>query len=85
MSAYRQRWIEVLKEQQIAGWDIDIHGQAIVIKVPENEDQDAAMKQALETIDNLSSKIDVSKEWLKFIFYNAKMRFEQVLNPELRK
>ncbi|HCN83411.1 MAG TPA: hypothetical protein DIT07_07275 [Sphingobacteriaceae bacterium] len=85
MSSYRERWVEILKARQIADWDIDIHGQAIVIKVPENEDHDAVMKQALTTIETLSSEVQVPKEWIKFIFYNAKMRFEQVLNPELRK
>ena len=85
MSAYLNRWIEVLKARQIAGWDIDIHGQAIVIKVPESDDQDAVMKQALATIDTLSAEVEVPKAWLKLIFYNAKMRFEQILNPDLRK
>lgn len=85
MSAYLNRWIEVLKARQIAGWDIDIHGQAIVIKVPESEDQDAVMKQALATIDTLSAEVEEPRTWLKFIFYNAKMRFEQIINTDLRK
>jgi hypothetical protein len=84
MSAYRNKWIEVLKARKIADWDIDIHGQAIVVKVPEIEDQDVILKQAQDTISELSSEVNEPKEWIKFIFFNAKMRFEQVLNPELR-
>jgi len=81
MSTYRRRWIEVLKNGQIPDWNIDVHGQAIVIKVPVSEDLEASRKQALATIDSLSSEVQIPAEWLKFIFYNEKMRFELVLNP----
>lgn len=85
MSDYRNKWIEVLKARKIADWEIDIHGQAIVIKVPEVEDQDTILKQAQNIISELSAEVHEPKEWIKFIFFNAKMRFEQILNPELRK
>ena len=82
MSAYRKRWIEVLKDQHIPDWDINVHGQAIVIKLPVSEDLETIRNQALTTINELSSKIQMPEEWLKFIFYNEKIRFEYILNPE---
>jgi hypothetical protein len=85
MSDYRTKWIELLKARQISGWEIDIHGQAIVIKVPVTDDVESAKKETQEIINELSSQVDVPKTWLKFIFYNGKMRFEHILNPELRK
>jgi hypothetical protein len=84
MSAYRKRWIEVLKARQIPGWDINIHGQAIVIKVPVNEDLEAINKKAGATINALRPEVALPEEWLKFIFYNEKIRFEYILNPEPR-
>jgi len=84
MSAYRKRWIEVLKDRQIPDWDIDVHGQAIVIKVPVNEDLETISKKAVAAVDALSSEVQIPGEWLKFIFYNEKIRFEYILNPELR-
>ena len=82
MSAYRKRWIEVLKDRQVPDWDIDIHGQAIVIRLPVNEDVEAVKKQALTTIDQLTPEVQLPGEWLKFIFYNEKFRFEYIINAD---
>jgi hypothetical protein len=82
MSAYRKRWIEVLKEQGIAGWQIDEHGRAVVIKVPD-ENLEAAEKHMPTIIDRLIPSIGLPAEWIKFIFYNGKIRTQYILNPEL--
>jgi hypothetical protein len=81
MSAYRKKWIEALKDRQVEGWDIDIHGQAIVIKVAE-EDLDTVKKKALAIINELSPAIQMPAEWLKFIFYNDKLRFQHIINAD---
>jgi hypothetical protein len=56
-----------------------------VIRVPVTENVDAIKKQAQTTIDGLVSDVQIPAEWLKFIFYNEKIRFEHILNPELRR
>lgn len=85
MSAYRKRWIEVLENRQIPDWNIDVHGRAIVIKVPVNDDLETISKQALANINSLSSEVEIQAEWLKFIFYNEKIRFEYILNPDVKR
>ncbi len=84
MSTYRNHWVEALKNQQQTAWNIDIHGQAIVINVPLDEDFAKIKEDFSKKLENIKTEISLPEEWLKFIIYNQKGRFEYIINPELQ-
>lgn len=77
---YRSNWVQVLKNRQFPDWDIDVHGQAIVIKVSPEKDLKEIERQFPDTFSELSPEVKESKEWLKFIFYNGTNWFQYVVN-----
>ena len=77
---YRSSWVQVLKKQQFADWEIDVHGQAIVIKVSPEKDLKEIESQFAQTFSALSGEVKEQKEWLKFIFYNGTNWFQYVVN-----
>ena len=79
MSSYRKNWIQVLKDQNIPGWSIGEHGQAIVIKVDTNIDLEALKNEFPQKIDSLKEQVKEEKQWLKFILYNGENWFQYVI------
>jgi hypothetical protein len=80
MSSYRKSLIKVLKDQQIQGWEVGEHGQAIVIKIALDKDLEAIKNEFPETIEKLSEEVKEPKEWTKVILYNGKDWFQYVIN-----
>jgi hypothetical protein len=81
MSAYRQKWIEVLTNAYIPGWKIDEYQGDIFIEMPHILDLKLIRDNVPEAFAAMALDIDLPKERLKFIFHNGYENFEYVLNP----
>ena len=79
MSSYRKSWLKVLKDQNIPGWSIGEHGQAIVIKVDLSIDLEALKNEFPQKIENLKGQVSEETQWLKFILYNGQSWFQYVI------
>jgi len=81
MNAYQQKWIELLKEANLHGWEIEPVGNDISIKMPDVTDLKLVRDNLPEVLGSLSLDIDEPKERLQFIFKNGYEKFEYILNP----
>jgi hypothetical protein len=79
MGSYKNNWIQVLKSQQVAGWAIGEHGQAVIIKVGVDKDFEAEKAALLNLIEKLETEVQEPKEWLKFIIYNGKSWSQHII------
>jgi len=75
---YRSSWVQILKDKQFPGWEVGVHGQAIVVKIAPERDLKEIENQFPKTFSELSAEIKEPKEWLKFIFYNGTSRFQYI-------
>lgn len=81
MNAYQQKWIELLKNANLAGWKIEAPGEDIYIEMPQVTDLKVIRDNLPATLAAMALDIDVPKERLKFIFHNGHENFEYILNP----
>ena len=81
MNAYQQKWIDVLKSANIAGWKIEALQDDIYVEMPQVTDLKLIRDNLPATLGAMSLDIDVPKERLKFIFHNGYETFEYLLNP----
>jgi hypothetical protein len=81
MNAYQQKWIEVLKEAGLPGWEINANDDNIFVEMPRITDLKLIRDNLPETLGAISLDITVPKERLKFVFHNGYEKFEFILNP----
>jgi hypothetical protein len=81
MSAYQEKWIEMLTNAHIRGWKIEPHDKDIFIEMPHVTDIKLIRDNIPATLGAMSLDITEPKERLKFIFHNGFEQFEYLLNP----
>jgi hypothetical protein len=81
MNAYQEKWIEVLSNARIHGWNIKPLGDDIYVEMPNVTDLKLIRDNLPETLGLISLDIEIPKERLKFIFHNGHENFEYILNP----
>lgn len=81
MNAYQQKWLDVLHNANLKGWQIDALGEDIFIEMPHVTDLKLIRDNLPETLASMSLDIDVPKERLKFIIHNGYEQFDYLLNP----
>lgn len=81
MNAYQQKWLEVLKAANLAGWRIEAVDDDIFIEMPHVTDLKLIRDNLPSTIATMSLDIEEPKERVKFIFHNGYENFEYILNP----
>jgi len=81
MSAYQQKWLEILRGADLPGWDVKIVDGSIYVDMPHVTDLKLIRDILPETLAALSLDINVPKSRLKFHFHNGYEEFDYVLNP----
>jgi hypothetical protein len=81
MNVYQQKWIDVLNNAHLQGWEIEARGEDIFIDMPHVTDLKLIRDNLPQTLWLMSLDIDLPKERLNFIFHNGHEQFEYLLNP----
>lgn len=81
MSAYQQKWIDILQAANLKGWEIKAEGNEIHVEMPHVSDLKLIRDNLPATLAALALDINLPPERLKFIFHNGYENFEYVLNP----
>ena len=81
MNAYQQKWLNVLHNANLPGWEIEARGEDIFIEMPHITDLKVIRDNLPQTLGLMSLDIDVLKERLNFVFHNGHEQFEYLLNP----
>lgn len=81
MSAYQQKWLNILQNANLPGWDIKPTDDGIYVEMPHVTDLKLIRDILPETLAALSLDIDTPKSRLKFQFHNGYENFEYILNP----
>ncbi|MBC7398484.1 MAG: hypothetical protein H7289_00965 [Mucilaginibacter sp.] len=84
MSAYQQKWLYILQNANLPGWDIKPLDDGIYVEMPHVTDLKLIRDILPETLAALSLDIEVPKSRLKFHFHNGYEDFEYILNPNDR-
>jgi hypothetical protein len=82
MNNYQQKWIEVLRNAHITGWNIKPRNEDIYVEMPGVTDLKVIRDNLPETLGLISLDINEPKERLKFIFQNGHEQFEYIVNPD---
>ena len=82
MNPYQQKWIEVLKNAHIPGWEIKPSEEDIYVEMPNIADLKLIRDNLPQTPGLISLDIDQPKQRLKFLFHDGHEHFEYILNPE---
>ena len=81
MGAYQQKWLEILRNANLPGWDVKALDGGIYVEMPHVTDLILIRDILPETLAALSLDIDEPKSRLKFHFHNGFEKFDYVLNP----
>jgi len=81
MNAYQQKWVEILQNAGLPGWDVKAVSDGVYVEMPHVTDLKLIRDILPETLAALSLDIDVPKSRLKFHFHNGYEKFDYVLNP----
>jgi hypothetical protein len=81
MNLYQQKWLNILKNANLPGWDIKPLDDGIYVEMPHVTDLKLIRDILPETLAALSLDIEVPKTRLKFHFHNGYENFEYILNP----
>ena len=81
MNAYQQKWLNVLHNANLPGWEIEARGEDIFIEMPHITDLKVIRDKLPQTLGLMSLDIDVLKERHNFVFHNGHEQFEYLLNP----
>lgn len=84
MGAYQQKWVEILQNANLPGWDVKTVSDGIHVEMPAVTDLKLIRDILPETLAALSLDINVPKSRVKFHFHNGYENFEYVLNPHDR-
>jgi len=82
MSAYQDKWVEVLEAAGLEGWKIEaVDDYDILVEMPNVSDLKIVRDNVPQVIAAFSLDIDVPKDRLRFIFKNGNEVFDYILNP----
>ncbi|TSD63463.1 hypothetical protein FFF34_017890 [Inquilinus sp. KBS0705] len=81
MSAYQQKWLDVLQRAGLKEWKIEARGEDIAIDMPQVTDLKLIRDNLPQTLAAISLDIALPPERLKFNFHNGYENFEYILNP----
>lgn len=81
MSAYQQKWVQILQNANLPGWDIKGVTDGIYVEMPHVTDLKLIRDILPETLAALSLDIALPKARLKFHFHNGYENFDYILNP----
>ncbi|GAB3926262.1 hypothetical protein [Mucilaginibacter myungsuensis] len=79
MSAYQEKWIDLLSKANLKGWEIKPMGEDIHITMPHVTDLKLIRDNLPQIIGQLSLDIDIPHEPLKLIFKNGYEEFDYVI------
>jgi hypothetical protein len=82
MNAYQQKWIDILNNANLKGWEITPVGDDISLVMPHVTDLKVIRDNLPQIIGQLSLDIDEPKQRLKFIIKNGYEEFDYVINPQ---
>lgn len=82
MNVYQQKWIDLLKNANLQGWEITPVDNDIRVVMPHVTDLKVIEDNLPQIIAQLSLDIDEPKQRLKFILKNGYEEFEYIINPE---
>jgi hypothetical protein len=82
MSAYQQKWIEVLQHANVPNWTISDHDGGVLIQVPDNYNIKELADNLEIVLAEVSLDITLPKERLKFVIRNSREILDYVLNPD---
>jgi len=81
MNAYQEKWISMLKNANLPGWEITPEGEDILVVMPHIDDLKIIRDNLPTTLAALSLDIAEPKERVKFTFRNNHENFDYILNP----
>jgi hypothetical protein len=81
MNAYQQKWIDILHNANLPGWEITALGDDIRVVMPHVTDLKVIKDNLPTIVAQLSLDIDEPKQRLKFIIKNGYEEFDYVINP----
>jgi hypothetical protein len=81
MNAYQEKWISMLKNANLPGWEITPEGEDILVVMPHIDDLKIIRDNLPTTLAALSLDITEPKERVKFTFRNNHENFDYILNP----
>jgi len=80
MNAYQQKWIDILHNANLPGWEITPVEENILIVMPRVTDLKVIRDNLPVIIGQLSLDIDEPKQRLKFIIKNGYEEFDYVIH-----
>lgn len=80
MNAYQQKWIDILNNANLEGWEITPIGNDIHVTMPHVTDLKVIRDNLPTIIAQLSLDIDEPKQPLKFLIKNGYEEFEYVIH-----
>ena len=81
MNAYQQKWLQILHNATLAGWQIEPLGEDILITMPHVTDLKVVRDNLPAIIAELALDIDLPHERLRLIVKNGYEEFDYVINP----
>lgn len=81
MNTYQQKWITVLNNAALPGWEIKEIDNDIMVVMPHISDLKVIRDNLPDIIARLSLDIDEPKQRLRFIIKNGYEEFDYIINP----
>lgn len=81
MNTYQQKWIDILSNAGLQGWEITPVGDDIMMVMPHVTDLKVIRDNLPTIIGQLSLDIEEPKKRLRFIIKNGYEEFDYVINP----
>lgn len=82
MNAYQQKWLELMHNANLHGWQVTALDDDIYIEMPSVTDLKVIRDNLPETLGAMSLDISLPKSRVKFIFHNGYENFDYILNPD---
>ncbi|QKJ30147.1 hypothetical protein HQ865_10370 [Mucilaginibacter mali] len=81
MNTYQQKWIDILNNAGLQGWEITPVGDDIMVVMPHITDLKVIRDNLPTIIGQLSLDIEEPAKRLRFIIKNGYEEFDYVINP----
>lgn len=82
MNMYQQKWLELMHNANLHGWQVTALDDDIYIEMPSVTDLKVIRDNLPETLGAMSLDISLPKSRVKFIFHNGYENFDYILNPD---
>ncbi len=81
MNVYQQKWLDILHNAKLPGWELTSLGDDIKVVMPHVTDLKVVRDNLPQIIAQLSLDIEEPKQPLKLIIKNGYEEFEYIINP----